>query len=208
MLGIFIGLAANDFYATCNNKAYLLLSSEWTATCDKGLAYYLKGKYGTWGGFRSSATLGGLAADSIGSEMMAFAISNGAQFLYSLLYLLLIYNLTLISMEQEWGLWEMERKKPRCTIVSGRPFQQSYFLQLPSKILFPMMAFSASMHWLLGEAISTIESSYVDTVNGIEHSRYFVRHLFPHYQILPPLTSIRSHMQPIQFSCPPFSWSP
>ncbi|RDW82971.1 hypothetical protein BP5796_04462 [Coleophoma crateriformis] len=174
MLATLIGVAAQKYNSSCNNPNLLAWDSTWAATCEKGLVAYLKSAYGTWGGFNSSATIGGLTPDSIASEAMAFAISNGAQFLYSLLYLLLIYNITLISMEQEWGKWELERKKPRCTIVSGRPFQQSYFLQLPSHILFPMMAFSASMHWLLGQAISTIESTFVDIDNGIEHSQYFV----------------------------------
>jgi len=105
---------------------------------------------------------------------MAFAISNGAQFLYSLLYLLLIYNLTLVSMEYEWGKWELQRKRPRCTLVSGRPFEQSYFLQLPSRLLLPLMFFAALMHWLLGQAISTVETIFTDPEHHIEHSKYFV----------------------------------
>ena len=134
----------------------------------------MKANFGTWGGFSSSATLSSLPADSIGSEFIAFAISNGAQFIYSLLYLLLIYNLTLISMEHEWGNWELKRRRPRCTIVSGRAFEQSYFLQLPSKILLPLMGYASLMHWLLGQAISTTETIYTDPEHGIEHSLYFV----------------------------------
>jgi hypothetical protein len=153
---------------------YLYAETGYGINCDAGLAEYLKQNYGTWGGFSSSATLASLTADSLGSEFIAFAVSNGAQFLYSLLYLLLIYNLTLISMEYEWGAWESKRKRPRCTIVSGRPFEQSYFLQLPSKLLLPLMGYAALMHWLLGQAISTIETIYTDPVHGVEHSVYFV----------------------------------
>lgn len=142
--------------------------------CQESLSRYLKDSFGTWGGFSSSATLASLSPDSLGSEFFAFAISNGAQFLYSLLYLLLIYNLTLISMEHEWGKWETNRKKPRCTIVSGRPFEQSYFLQLPARLLGPLMAYAALMHWLLGQAISTTETIYTDPAHGVEHSLYFV----------------------------------
>lgn len=142
--------------------------------CARGISQILRESYGTWGGFSSSASLASLPPDSLGSEFMAFAISNGAQFLYSLLYLLLIYNLTLVSMEHEWGKWEMERRRPRCTIVRGRPFDQSYFLQLPSRILVPLMVFAALMHWLLGQAISTVETIYTDPKHEIEHSIYFV----------------------------------
>ncbi|KAH7399833.1 hypothetical protein BKA64DRAFT_694562 [Cadophora sp. MPI-SDFR-AT-0126] len=144
------------------------------AMCNHGLAWTMKHSYGTWGGFSSSATLAALPPDSLGSEFLAFAISNGAQFLYSLLYLLLIYNLSLISMEHEWGEWETKRKRPRCTIVSGRPFEQSYFLQLPWKVLTPLMIYASLMHWLLGQAISTTETIFTDHVHGIEHSIYFV----------------------------------
>lgn len=142
--------------------------------CDISLSETLKEIFGTWGGFSSSVGLASLPPDQIGSELMAFAISNGAQFLFSLLYLLLIYNITLISMEHEWGTFERRRRKPRATIVSGIPFEQSYFLQLPSKVLFPLMTFAAAMHWLLGESISTVETIYTDKESGLEHSVYFV----------------------------------
>jgi hypothetical protein len=110
----------------------------------------------------------------LSSEFTAFTISNGAQFLYSLLYLLLIYNLSLISMEHEWGAWETKWKRPRCTIVSGKPFEQTYFLQLPPKILLPLMSYAALMHWLLGQAISTVETIYTDPQHHVEHSIYTV----------------------------------
>ncbi|KAL2071138.1 hypothetical protein VTL71DRAFT_12373 [Oculimacula yallundae] len=161
---------ADDWHRSCHNPKYRSLHS----ICEHSVADEVKQKYGTWGGFSSSATLSALPPDSLGSEFMAFAISNGAQFLYSLLYLLLIYNLSLISMEHEWGQWEMKRKRPRCTIVSGRPFEQSYFLQLPWKVMAPLMGFASLMHWLLGQAISTVETIYLDPVHGVEHSIYFV----------------------------------
>lgn len=162
--------------------------------CSLGAAKYLKESFGTWGGFSSSATVSSLPPDSLGSEFLAFAISNGAQFLYSLLYLLLIYNLTLVSMEHEWGKWELNRRRPRCTIVSGRSFEQSYFLQLPSRVLLPMMAFAALMHWLLGQAISTVETIYTDPVHSVEHSIYFVRTLVRISRTLTMLTLKTGHL--------------
>jgi hypothetical protein len=77
-------------------------------------------------------------------------------------------------MEHEWGRWEIDRKRPRCTIVQGRAFEQSYFLQLPARLLVPLMAYVSLMHWLLGQAISTTETIYTDPNNGAEHSMYFV----------------------------------
>ncbi|KAF7880702.1 uncharacterized protein EAF01_011971 [Botrytis porri] len=161
----------SDYNHYCHNPAF---NRESYSECDIPLSQTLKQNFGTWGGFSSSATLASLPPDKISSELIAFAISNGAQFLFSLLYLLLIYNITLISMEHEWGTFETQRQKLRATIVSGTPFSQSYFLQLPSKILIPLMIFASAMHWLLGESISTVESIYTDPTYGVEHSVYFV----------------------------------
>ncbi|KAH6712703.1 hypothetical protein BKA61DRAFT_484042 [Leptodontidium sp. MPI-SDFR-AT-0119] len=167
---ISMAFTAQEWHRYCDNQTYAYRQN----LCDEGLSSTMKRSFGTWGGFSSSATLAALPPDSLGSEFLAFAISNGAQFLYSLLYLLLIYNLSLISMEHEWGAWETKRKRPRCTIVSGRPFEQSYFLQLPWRVLTPLMIYASLMHWLLGQAISTTETIYTDHVHGIEHSIYFV----------------------------------
>lgn len=108
--------------------------------------------------------------------------SNGAQFIYSLLYLLLIYNITLISQEYDWGELEHRRKRLRCTIVKGNSFKQDYFLQLPKKILFPIMTYSVVTHWMLGEALQTQEAVWMDhdPESGwhVEHSKYMVR--LPH----------------------------
>ena len=112
---------------------------------------------GGWGGYNESVALAALPANRIGSESGSFLIANGAQLIYSLLYLLVIYNITLISMEYDWGLMEKARKRIRCTIYRAQDFHESYLLQLPKRIIFPVMAFSALMHWLLGQAISTKE---------------------------------------------------
>ncbi|KAI9644229.1 hypothetical protein NHQ30_007584 [Ciborinia camelliae] len=167
MLIIFMAATASSYHHNCQPPILVYI-------CEISLSEFLKQRFGTWGGFSSSATLASLPADQISSELIAFAISNGAQFLFSLLYLLLIYNVTLISMEHEWATFELQRRKPRATIVSGTAFEQSYFLQLPPKILLPLMAFAAAMHWLLGESISTVESIYTDPKSRVEHSAYFV----------------------------------
>ena len=158
MLGVSIVLAsgfagaAADFKWECNNELGPCASSR--------EAQYLKTRFGTFGGFNSSANIQGMEA--LTNEAETFLIANGAQVLYSLLYLLLIYNLTLISMESDWGKLERTRSRLRCTLVKGSGFAQSYLLQLPKKVLYPIMAFSAVMHWLLGQAISARETVYAD----------------------------------------------
>lgn len=152
--------------------------------CMKDAKAYWDSNSGGWGGFNESISLAELPSDDMMSETAAFMIANGAQLIYSLLYLLLIYNLTLISMEHDWGSFESTRQKLRCTIFKGRGFAQSYLLQLPKKVLFPLMGFSAMMHWLLGQAIATKEWVWYNPGNstlGIEgniSSRYEVRQLF------------------------------
>ncbi|MCJ1393672.1 hypothetical protein MMC18_006548 [Xylographa bjoerkii] len=167
MLAVFFGSAASHYVNECHDQPLF-------STCESGLGTYLNEMYGGFGGFNSSITLAALAPDNLGSEFLAFSIANGAQFLYSLLYLLLIYNVTLISMEYDWGTLEKRRQRLRCTIVKGGGFVQSYLLQLPKRVLFPSMIFSALMHWMLGQAISTIEITWLDPVTHTGHSQNFV----------------------------------
>ena len=140
-----------------------------------GRAEYLRDEFGAFGGFNSSAAIEGM--DNIRSEGTVFMLANAAQVLYSGIYLLLTYNLTLISMELDWGRLETTRKRLRCTLVRGAGFKQSYTLQLPKKILLPMMAFSSITHWVLGQAISARETVYSQNRNDsqrVEQSAYSV----------------------------------
>lgn len=89
---------------------------------------------------------------------------------------MLIYNITLISQEWDWGKLEYTRKRIRTTIVAGSAFNQDYLLQLPRKILFPTMIYSILTHWMLGEALQTQEAVWLEHGNGrhVEHSRYTI----------------------------------
>ncbi|KAI4120921.1 MAG: hypothetical protein LQ338_006672 [Usnochroma carphineum] len=174
MLAVAVGAEAASFKESCYMPKEKI-ESDWIPTCEAGLAHHLKYHFGFFGGFDIAAALGNLAMNSVGSEIAAFAISNGAQLLYSLIYLLLIYNFTLITMEHDWGKLETVRDRLRCTIVEGEGFKQSYLLQLPKRVLYPMMGFSALMHWLLGQSISTKEtiwSDQSDRAHPFEASRY------------------------------------
>ena len=139
-----------------------------------GARQYTESMYGAWGGYGGNAAMAALDLDSLASEQISFWIANGAQLLLSMLYLLLIYNFTLISMEREWGKYELKRKKLRCTLVRGQGFTQSYLLQLPKRVLLPSMGLMTLMHWLLAQSISTEEMTWVDPVAQSEHSQYIV----------------------------------
>ena len=174
MLAVSVGSSASDFKYRC---AQINKDPDTAEMCKQSLSHYLKYSFGYFGGFDTAASLGSLTINSLDSEIAAFAISNGAQVIYSILYLLLIYNFTLIIMEHDWGKLEMERRQLRCTIVEGEGFKQSYLLQLPKRILYPMMAFSSMMHWLLAQSISTKETIWADKtdpLNPFEVSSYDV----------------------------------
>jgi hypothetical protein len=87
---------------------------------------------------------------------------------------MLIYNITLISQEYDWGRLEYCRQRLRSTLVSGSSFDQDYLLQLPRTILFPTMMYSVLTHWMLGEALQTQEAIWLEPGRRIEHSKYII----------------------------------
>ena len=172
-LAIYYGIAATNWDKCCKGSSpgdYFRIGTK----CNVSRGTYLNSRFGGWGGFNSSVTLATLPTDSLLSEQLSFTISNGAQLLYSMLYLLLVYNITLISMEHDWGQFEHKKQKLRCTILRGDAFYQSYLLQLPKCVIFPLMGFSALMHWLLGQAISTTETVWSDPSIHVSYSQYQV----------------------------------
>ena len=200
-LAVRVRSAAQKFNTFCFSKLYIVDFAnpypEFTSDlCSKGLGSYLKSVSGSFGGFNTSASLSDLPRDNLSSEIAAFAISNGAQLLFSALYLLLIYNVTIISIGHDWGIFEKRRQRLRCTIVKGSDFEESYYLQLPKKIIFPIMALSAVMHWLLGQSISTTETivaDYTDPNHPWEHSQYSV--CVPCVNFIQFITLTRFNMQ-------------
>ncbi|KAL9111596.1 MAG: hypothetical protein Q9187_007910 [Circinaria calcarea] len=167
VLAVFIGIGVTEWKRDCREYG-----ASWHGDCKLTRGAYLNLRYGGWGGFKSSATIGSLPINSLWSEQLSFVISNGPQLLFSMLYLLLVYNITLISMEHDWGKFERERQRLRCTLVTGKTFKQSYFLQLPKQIILPLMGLSSLMHWLLGQAISTRETVWSNADLRYSHSKY------------------------------------
>ena len=170
-LVVFVAMAMQSFNEYCSTPPDQRGNDDKDYQCPLGLKHFLSQTFGGFGGFDSTASIGNLPPNRASSEIMAFAISNGAQLLYSLLYLLLIYNFTLISMEYDWGNMERQRMKLRTTLVRGPGFRQSYLLQLPKRVIYPMMVFSALMHWLLGQAISTTEIIWAYHPPHSEHAK-------------------------------------
>lgn len=178
MLGVslFIALLVGEAYS--ENKQECQSSGAESQYCNQSSAAQFTSQSGGWGGFNSSLVVASLPPDRLGSEFLTFCISNGAQFIYSLLYLMLIYNVTLICQERDWGNLETGRRRLRCTIVKGESFSQDYLLQLPKMVLFPLMGYSVLTHWMLGQALQTQEVIWLDEnyapKQSAEHSKYYV----------------------------------
>ncbi|KAF2681141.1 hypothetical protein K458DRAFT_444963 [Lentithecium fluviatile CBS 122367] len=171
-----LGMSMSSINEQCDFEASY--GYYYDSSCKMSKAQRVAMQSGGWGGFNSSIRVAELPPDELKNEFISFCISNGAQFIYSLLYLLLIYNITLVSQEKDWGTLEHRRKRLRCTIVKGPSFKEDYLLQLPKKILFPVMTYSIVTHWMLGEALQTQEAVWMDNspeINRhVEHSKYMI----------------------------------
>jgi hypothetical protein len=80
MLIVSMAIKITGYNIQCNTKCS---STFYNIVCSQILRANMKAYYETWVGF-SSATLSSLADNCLGSEFIDFAISNGAQFVYSL----------------------------------------------------------------------------------------------------------------------------
>ncbi|KAF2032995.1 hypothetical protein EK21DRAFT_98563 [Setomelanomma holmii] len=169
-----VGIQNEDMKREC--KIYPPGNPQRPSFCAKPESQRMEEISGGFGGFNRSRVITSLPPDSLTNEFISFSISNGAQFIYSLLYLMLIYNITLISQEYDWGKLEYRRRRIRTTLVSGTSFNQDYLLQLPKKILFPIMIYSVLTHWMIGEALQTQEAIWIETTGArpLEHSKYII----------------------------------
>jgi hypothetical protein len=174
-IAVFVGEAYSSDKKECRRE-----DVDWQY-CNMSSAAQFALESGGWGGFNSSLVAASLPADRLGSEFLSFCVSNGAQFIYSLLYLMLIYNVTLICQERDWGNLETGRRRLRCTVVKGESFSQDYLLQLPKMVLFPLMGYSVLTHWMLGQALQTQELIWLDDNyapgQSVEHSKYYVSNI-------------------------------
>ncbi|PVI06681.1 hypothetical protein DM02DRAFT_649430 [Periconia macrospinosa] len=175
-VGIATEAASTNEYCNNLNRSPWYGYNKYRELCATNAAGRVGALSGGWGGINQSVPIANLPMDSFVSEVGSFAISNGAQFIYSLLYLMFLYNITLISQEHSFGKLEHTRKRLRTTIVRGEGFSEDYLLQLPKKILIPTMVGSILIHWLLGEALHTQESIWLDKTSDryVEHSGYTV----------------------------------
>ena len=131
--------------------SWISTGARWDSMCrssnrDPGCSFsrtdYVLLYLGTWGGFDSSGVLFYLERSQRSSEEFVFWISSGLQLVFSFLYLLLVYNLTLISQEHDWAKFEDARQ----TSVHNRQ-------RAPVRSIIPLAASDTSncaAHGILG----------------------------------------------------------
>ena len=86
--------------------------------------------------------------------MVFFA--NIAQPVISMTYLLYNAVFTCMFAEKEWSQLAHERKSLRVSGVPKGAQRSSYFLSLPYKVSLPIITLSATLHWLVSQAIFII----------------------------------------------------
>ncbi|KAF2017754.1 hypothetical protein BU24DRAFT_478909 [Aaosphaeria arxii CBS 175.79] len=169
-------ITAVHFRSQYQSNQFMCATDPLRTDCELSGVDHFSKLSGGFGGFNKSMEIFALPPNGLTNELISFCISNGAQFIYSLLHLMMIYNITLVYQERDWGQLEHFRHRIRCTIVKGEGFSQNYLLQLPKKILFPVMAYSVLTHWMLGEALQAQETIWLEDSKGpnVLSSRYSI----------------------------------
>lgn len=80
-------------------------------------------------------------------------LANLAQPLLSMAYFLYNSLFTCMYAEREWTRMAQSRKGLRVSGIPQGAQRSSYFLSLPYKIGLPIITFSATLHWLVSQAI-------------------------------------------------------
>lgn len=93
-------------------------------------------------------------------------VANTPQLLLSCVYLTLNNVLTRIQIAVEWASFASARKSLRVSDDRKGAQRSTYFLQLPYRVGIPLMAISASLHWLVSQSIFLVSIETYD-VNGL-----------------------------------------
>ncbi|KAF2462920.1 uncharacterized protein BDR25DRAFT_308058 [Lindgomyces ingoldianus] len=80
-------------------------------------------------------------------------VANTPQLILSGLYLTLNNLLTRMQLAAEWASYSAHRKALRVSHDRTGAQRATYFLQLPYRLGLPLMAISATLHWLLSQSI-------------------------------------------------------
>ncbi|KAI9686873.1 MAG: hypothetical protein M1822_002626 [Bathelium mastoideum] len=113
--------------------------------------------------------------DGVPSGLIANAlIANAPQIILSFIYFTYNGLFTAMLLSREWNDFSRERKGIR---VSGLPRghqRSSYFLHLPYRYSFPLMALSALLHWLVSESIFLVDVNGYPTASPKDLDESFI----------------------------------
>ena len=94
-------------------------------------------------------------------------IANLPQAIVSFLYLMYNGLYTCMHLAAEWSSYGVERKALRCTTPYGEQ-RSTYYLQLPYTYALPLIAASATLHWLISESIFLARIEVSDSSGSAE----------------------------------------
>lgn len=140
------------------------------------LLFYAIGKMRKWqeGSFSTLAALGFGAASSetiiqwdipvSGNDALIknVLVANTPQLILSGIYLTLNNLLTRMQLAVEWASYSTERKALRVSHDRKGAQRATYFLQLPYRLGLPLMAVSATLHWLVSQSIFLVSINTFD----------------------------------------------
>ncbi|BCS28248.1 uncharacterized protein APUU_61296A [Aspergillus puulaauensis] len=108
-------------------------------------------KFGKTSSVDSSTLIKG---DSWPTSLLANTIiANIPQLIFSLIYFLTNSLLTSMTLAAEWSRYAVLRRGLRVSWNPKAAQRQSYFLSLPYRYAVPLMASSATLHWLISQSI-------------------------------------------------------
>ncbi|KAF3046889.1 hypothetical protein E8E12_005587 [Didymella heteroderae] len=108
----------------------------------------------------------GIPVSGSGALLQNVLVANTPQLLFSSVYLTLNNVLTRVHLAVEWASYLTTRKGLRVSHNRKGAQRSTYFLQLPYRVGVPLMAISASLHWLISQSIFLVSIETYD-VNGL-----------------------------------------
>lgn len=100
------------------------------------------------------------------SDLVIVAIvANVPQVVFSILYILVNSVWTTMALAAEWNSYSITRKGLRVSTTPRGAQRTTYFLSLPYRFAFPLMACSAVLHWLISQSL------YLVSVEGYDYAR-------------------------------------
>ncbi|ORY01666.1 hypothetical protein BCR34DRAFT_605840 [Clohesyomyces aquaticus] len=94
-----------------------------------------------------------VAKSGNGAILANSLIANTPQLILSGVYLSLNNLLTRMQLAAEWSSYSVQRKALRVSHDRTGAQRGTYFLQLPYRLGLPLMAISATLHWLVSQSI-------------------------------------------------------